>query len=112
VHFVVNLAWGLRKPSGIAGLDEYGALVRIDIALLNGEIVEAVAPYVAGDGLFTIDTPLIVNSTSRGRRPVASIDGYNTPEALSVVDHTMTPSERLCDTPETPLCPLFRPQSW
>lgn len=69
MHFVgVDLAWGDRKPSGLAVLDDEGHLVHVSAATTDDEIVEALAPYVDGDCLVAIDAPLIV-ANPKGNRP-------------------------------------------
>lgn len=69
MHFVgVDLAWGLRKPTGLAVLDDTGALVHLSAVSTDEEIVAALGPYVAGDCLVAIDAPLIVPNAT-GNRP-------------------------------------------
>lgn len=69
MHFVgVDLAWGDRKPTGLAVLDEDGQLLMVAAANSDDEIVEALAPYVDGDCLVAIDAPLIVTNAT-GNRP-------------------------------------------
>ena len=69
MHFVgVDLAWGQRKPTGLAVLDESGRLVHLSAAGTDDEIVDALAPYVEGDCLVAIDAPLIV-ANATGNRP-------------------------------------------
>ena len=69
MYFVgVDLAWGQRKPTGLAVLDEDGRLVHVSAAGTDDEIVAALAPYVEGDCLVAIDAPLIVPNAT-GNRP-------------------------------------------
>ena len=69
MHFVgVDLAWGDRKPTGLAVLDDDGQLVHVSAAGTDEEIVAALAPYVEGDCLVAIDAPLIVTNAT-GNRP-------------------------------------------
>ena len=69
MYFVgVDLAWGERKPTGLAVLDDDGRLVHLSPVQTDDEIVEALAPYVEGDCLVAIDAPLIVKNTT-GNRP-------------------------------------------
>ena len=69
MHFVgVDLAWGERKPTGLAVLDDEGRLVHVSTARTDEEIVAALAPYVEGDCLVAIDAPLIVAQ----RRPATA----------------------------------------
>ena len=69
MHFVgLDLAWGERKPTGIAVLDDRGHLVHIEAARTDAEIGATIAPYVAGDCLVAIDAPLVVTNAT-GNRP-------------------------------------------
>lgn len=67
VFFVgMDLAWGENRPTGIAVLDADGGLKFVGAALHDGEIIEAVSPYVQGECLVAIDAPLIVaNATGQ-----------------------------------------------
>jgi predicted RNase H-like nuclease/ppGpp synthetase/RelA/SpoT-type nucleotidyltranferase len=61
VYFVgLDLAWGQRKPTGVAIVDDAGSLVSATTAGDDASIRKAVEPYVAGDCLVAIDAPLIV----------------------------------------------------
>ena len=69
MHFVgVDLAWGDRKPTGLAVLDGDGYLLHVSAASTDDAIVAALAPYVEGDCLVAIDAPLIVTNAT-GNRP-------------------------------------------
>jgi len=69
MHFVgVDLAWGERKPTGLAVLDDGGHLVAVSAADTDAAIGAALAPYVAGDCLVAIDAPLVVRNAT-GNRP-------------------------------------------
>ena len=69
MYFVgVDLAWGDRKPTGLAVLDDDGCLVHVSAATTDDTIVTALAPYVEGDCLVAIDAPLIV-ANATGNRP-------------------------------------------
>jgi predicted RNase H-like nuclease/ppGpp synthetase/RelA/SpoT-type nucleotidyltranferase len=69
VYFVgVDLAWGERKPTGLAVLDEKGRLVHVSAVQTNDEIIDGLADYVGGDCLVAIDAPLIVKNAT-GNRP-------------------------------------------
>ena len=69
MHFVgVDLAWGDRKPTGLAVLDADGHLLHVSAVGTDDEIVAALAPYVEGDCLVAIDAPLIVTNAT-GNRP-------------------------------------------
>jgi predicted RNase H-like nuclease len=69
VFFVgVDLAWGKNRPTGVAILDANGGLNYVGAALHDGEIIDAVSPYVQGECLVAIDAPLIVTNNT-GQRP-------------------------------------------
>lgn len=69
VHFVgVDLAWGRRSPTGVAVLDESGALSHLGVAGGDDDVLAELAPYVAGDCVVAIDAPLVVTNP-RGNRP-------------------------------------------
>jgi predicted RNase H-like nuclease/ppGpp synthetase/RelA/SpoT-type nucleotidyltranferase len=69
VNFVgIDLAWGERAPSGLAVLDESGALVHLSRATTDDQIVEALGSYVAAGCIAGIDAPLVVNNPT-GNRP-------------------------------------------
>ncbi len=69
MYFVgVDLAWGEKKPTGLAVLDADGSLVHVSAQTDDESIVEALKPYVAADCLVAIDAPLIVEN-AEGNRP-------------------------------------------
>ena len=69
VYFVgVDLAWGERKPTGVAVVDDTGRLVHIGAAQDDASIKTAIAPYVQGDCLVAFDAPLVVTNPT-GQRP-------------------------------------------
>lgn len=69
VYFVgVDLAWGDRKPTGIAVVDDTGLLVHIGAAQDDTTIRAVLDPYVRGDCLVAFDAPLVVNNPT-GQRP-------------------------------------------
>ncbi|MFE6507744.1 DUF429 domain-containing protein [Nocardioides sp. NPDC057767] len=69
MYFIgVDLAWGVRRPTGLAVLDEEGRLVHVSAAKTDDEIVAALEPYVGSDCLVAIDAPLIVTNPT-GNRP-------------------------------------------
>ena len=63
MHFVgLDLAWGERSPTGVAVLDEHGALVHLSAVRTDDEIDSALRPY-GGDGLVAgVDAPLLVTN--------------------------------------------------
>ena len=64
----VDLAWGDRRPTGLAVLDAEGALAHVSTVRTDDEIVEALTPYVEDDCLVAIDAPLVVTNPT-GSRP-------------------------------------------
>lgn len=64
----IDLAWGERAASGLAVLDESGALVHLSRATTDDTVVAALADYVAGDCVVGIDAPLVVTNPT-GNRP-------------------------------------------
>jgi predicted RNase H-like nuclease/ppGpp synthetase/RelA/SpoT-type nucleotidyltranferase len=75
MHFVgVDLAWGERKPTGLAVLDDGGRLVHVSAAGGDEEIRAALAPYVEGDCVVAIDAPLIVRNATGNRRAEAELN--------------------------------------
>ncbi len=70
MYFVgLDLAWGQRKPSGIAVVDgETARLVYVGAAEDDASIHAALQPYVVGDCLVAVDAPLIVVNPT-GQRP-------------------------------------------
>ncbi len=69
VHYVgLDLAWGQRKPTGVAAIDDAGRLVYAGAATDDTSIRAALAPYTEGDCLVAIDAPLIVTNPT-GQRP-------------------------------------------
>jgi predicted RNase H-like nuclease/ppGpp synthetase/RelA/SpoT-type nucleotidyltranferase len=69
VYFVgVDLAWGERKPTGIAVVDDTGLLVHVGGAQDDASIKTAIAPYIQGDCLVAFDAPLVVTNAT-GQRP-------------------------------------------
>ncbi len=69
MYFVgVDLAWGQRKPTGLAAVDETGRLVHVSSVGTDEEILADLAPYVEGACLVGIDAPLVVTNPS-GNRP-------------------------------------------
>ena len=67
-HIGVDLAWGTKRPTGLAVLDDAGRLVHVSTVHTDEEIETALSPYVEGDCLVAIDAPLIVSNTT-GNRP-------------------------------------------
>lgn len=69
VYYVgVDLAWGERNPTGVAVLDERGALCHVAAAGGDDDIVAQLRPWVEGDCVVAVDAPLVVTNRS-GNRP-------------------------------------------
>ncbi|EFQ83282.1 RelA/SpoT domain protein [Aeromicrobium marinum DSM 15272] len=69
MHLVgIDLAWGEKKPTGVAVLDPAGRLVHLSSQRRDADILEAVRPWVEGDCLVAVDAPLIVTNDT-GNRP-------------------------------------------
>jgi predicted RNase H-like nuclease/ppGpp synthetase/RelA/SpoT-type nucleotidyltranferase len=69
MHFVgVDLAWGERRPTGLAVLDDGGRLLHVSTVRTDDEIAATLAPYVADECLVGFDAPLIVIN-AEGNRP-------------------------------------------
>lgn len=69
MHFTgLDLAWGEKRPTGLAVLDAGGQLLRVSAHQSDEAIVAAMAPYADGDCLVAIDAPLVVKNAT-GNRP-------------------------------------------
>jgi predicted RNase H-like nuclease len=69
VHFAgVDLAWGGRKPTGVAVVDADGHLVHLGAARDDANVLAALSPHTRGDCLVAFDAPLVVTN-ARGQRP-------------------------------------------
>ncbi|MGI9156294.1 MAG: DUF429 domain-containing protein, partial [Marmoricola sp.] len=69
MYFIgIDLAWGVRRPTGLAVLDEDGRLMHLSTCRTDAEITAVLAPYVAGDCVVGIDAPLVVTNPT-GNRP-------------------------------------------
>ena len=69
MHFVgVDLAWGEKRPTGLAVLDANGRLLHLSAQTTDETITAALSPYVEGNCLVAIDAPLVVTNLT-GNRP-------------------------------------------
>lgn len=69
MHYVgIDLAWGERRPTGLAVLDDGGRLLAVATVRTDEEIATFTAPYVEQECLVAIDAPLIVRNAT-GNRP-------------------------------------------
>lgn len=72
VHYVgIDLAWGERKPTGVAAVDADGVLRHVGAAVSDDDILGQLEPYLAGDCVVAFDAPLVVTNPS-GTRPCES----------------------------------------
>ncbi len=67
-HIGVDLAWGTKRPTGLAVLDDAGRLVHVSTVRTDEEILETLTPYAAGPCLVALDAPLVVRNPT-GNRP-------------------------------------------
>jgi predicted RNase H-like nuclease len=69
MYFVgVDLAWGVRNPTGVAVIDSRGSLVHVGAVRDDADVLAALQPYVQGDCLVAFDAPLVVINRT-GQRP-------------------------------------------
>lgn len=64
----VDLAWGVRNPTGIAVVDSDGYLVHTCAARDDASVLTALRPQLRGDCLVAFDAPLVVTNRT-GQRP-------------------------------------------
>jgi predicted RNase H-like nuclease len=69
MYFVgVDLAWGVRNPTGVAVVDSDGRLVHVSAVRDDADVLADLQPYVQGDCLVAFDAPLVVTNPT-GQRP-------------------------------------------
>ncbi|GAB2867389.1 DUF429 domain-containing protein [Nocardioides pacificus] len=69
MYFVgVDLAWGEKRPTGVAVLDDGGELVHLSAQGPDDAIAAVLAPYVGDACLVAMDAPLVVTNPT-GNRP-------------------------------------------
>jgi len=64
----VDLAWGVRNPTGVAAVDAEGRLVEVGTARDDADVLAALSPYVRGACVVGFDAPLVVTNPT-GQRP-------------------------------------------
>ncbi|MCV7411064.1 GTP pyrophosphokinase [Mycobacterium florentinum] len=64
----VDLAWGIRNPTGVAVVDSDGCLVSAGAVRDDDEILAMLRPYVRRECVVGFDAPLVVNNPT-GQRP-------------------------------------------
>ncbi|WP_343602490.1 DUF429 domain-containing protein [Mycobacterium sp.] len=75
MHFVgVDLAWGVRNPTGVAVLDADGRLVALSAARDDDAVLTALRPWVRGECLVGIDAPLVVTNPTGQRAAEAALN--------------------------------------
>ncbi len=75
MYFVgLDLAWGERRPSGVAAIDAEGRLVDIGSAGDDSAITAGLQPYVRHACVVGIDAPLIVTNPSGQRLCEAALN--------------------------------------
>ncbi len=69
MHFIgLDLAWGEKKPTGVALVDDAGHLLHVSSQTDDATIIAALSAYTAGPCLVAIDAPLVVVNAA-GNRP-------------------------------------------
>ncbi len=69
MHYLgIDLAWGLRRPTGVAVVDGERRLLHVSAVRTDAEIEAALAPWSAGPCLAALDAPLVVTNPT-GSRP-------------------------------------------
>lgn len=69
MHFIgLDLAWGEKKPTGVAVVDDAGHLLHVSSQTDDATITAALSAYTAGPCLVAIDAPLVVVNAA-GNRP-------------------------------------------
>ena len=67
MHIGIDLAWGLKQPTGLAVLDDTGRLVHVSAVRTDEQIETALAPFTAGPCIVAIDAPLVVTNATGNR---------------------------------------------
>lgn len=98
MYFVgLDLAWGQKKHTGVAVIDQGGRLLHVGVAQDDASIEAAIAPYVADECLVAIDAPLIVPNVE-GRR-IAEIELGRDFSRFDAGAHSANKSNPLFDPP-------------
>ncbi|MPQ96508.1 DUF429 domain-containing protein [Modestobacter sp. I12A-02628] len=66
-HIGIDLAWGLKQPTGLAVLDDDGRLVHVSAVRTDEQIEAALAPFTMGACTVAIDAPLVVTNPTGNR---------------------------------------------
>ena len=74
-HFIgLDLAWGQKRPTGVAVLDADGRLLELSSRVTDDEIADALAAYADVDCLVAIDAPLVVVNPTGNRLCEAALN--------------------------------------
>ncbi len=58
MHLIgIDLAWGLKQPTGTAVLDEGGRLLHVSAVRTDEDVLAALEPYTAGPCVVAVDAP-------------------------------------------------------
>ena len=107
----VDLAWGRRSPSGLAVLDEGGALVHVSAQRTDEDIDAALAPYLVGPCVVAIDAPLVVTNDTGNRPAEAALNrDFARFDAGAHPSNRGSPSSRACRA--GPLWPGGSTSTW
>ena len=69
MHFIgIDLAWGDKRPTGLAVIDNDARLLQVSAVRTDDEIAAALAAYAEDDCLAAIDAPIVVTNAT-GSRP-------------------------------------------
>ena len=69
MHYIgLDLAWGTKRPTGVAVIDDAARLLHVSAVRTDDEIEAALAAYAEGDCLVAIDAPIVV-ANATGSRP-------------------------------------------
>ena len=64
----IDLAWGVRNPTGVAVLDADARLLHVSAHKPDEEIDQALEPFVGGPCVVALDAPIVVTNAT-GSRP-------------------------------------------
>lgn len=68
MHYIgLDLAWGEKKPTGVAVVDTDGQLLHVSSQTDDASITAALSAYVVGPVLVGVDAPLIVTNATGNR---------------------------------------------
>ena len=110
MHFVgLDLAWGQRKPTGVAVVDDTGKLLLATAVTDDASIRGILEPYTEGDCLVSIDAPLIVTNPT-GQRPGSR--GPPASPTTSISTSTSHPPPPAAPSRFTRTRPLSRCSGW